>query len=233
MKRLACGTILCLVAIVGCDPVITEAPTGSSTSNSSASSTSSGMGGAGGTGGLGGFGGGPASPLPQCTVDSDCTLVNDCCTCSGIGTKDTAPDCPMMECFAPACNSIGLPNPMAVCRAGQCVVDSDCNQAHALCNSIPPVCAPGNTPVVVNGCWGGCIEIQECGAVGACDQCSDGFACVTANNMMVPEQHCVPVPDSCLGQISCACMGEFVCGFAMSCAQISPTELKCVDITTK
>jgi len=237
MKRLVFwGTLLGIATIVGCSSEIivetdgTSSATSAGGSTSSNSSSSSGMGGEGGTGGSGGT---VISPPPECTFDSDCTLINDCCSCLGVPGNESFPDCPMMECFAPMCNAIGMPDPKAVCRAGQCVVDADCNQDHALCNSPPPVCPPGKTPHVVNDCWGGCIDVGECREVGSCTQCNDGQACVTSNTMMQSGQHCVTVPDSCMGQITCECMGEKVCGFAMGCFEASPTELKCIDITTK
>jgi hypothetical protein len=238
MKRLALSkTVLCMAMMMGCSSEIIMETGATSSSTSVGGSTSSGMGGAGGVGETGGMGGsgGPSSvsPPPECTFDSDCTLVNDCCTCQGISANESIPDCPSMECFAPACNAIGLATPMAVCRAGQCVVNGDCNQDHALCNAPPPVCSPGQTPLVVNNCWGGCVNVVECQAVGSCAQCGADQACVTANTMMVPAQHCVNAPDSCMNQISCACMGEMVCGFATSCLETSATELQCLDITTK
>jgi hypothetical protein len=235
--RLTYGSLLFVVALASCGTEIIGGPSDSSASSSSsassASSTSSGMGGNGGSAGTGGFGGTvTASPPPQCVVDSDCTLIDDCCRCEGISNKESVPECPLPECFAPTCGTIGLPNPKAVCRAGQCVVDADCNQGHALCDSIPPTCPPGQTVHVTNGCWGGCIDVTECREVGSCTQCGAGQACVTSNTMMVPAPHCVDVPSSCNGQITCDCMGESVCGFATTCTQVSPTELECLDLTT-
>lgn len=221
------------VVFAGCQSeIITQTP-GSSGTSSSSSSNSSGMGGSGGISGSGGTGGNSTSPLPECTSDSDCTLVNDCCTCASLPNGTPFPDCSVPECFATTCNADGLGQPTAVCRAGHCVVDADCNQTHVLCKSLPPECPPGQTPIVVNDCWGGCIDIVECREIGDCTQCLDGQACVTSNTMMIPGKHCVDVPDSCNGQISCACMGENVCGFAQGCYQPSPTEIQCLDITTK
>lgn len=240
MTRLACwGTVLCIAMMAGCSPeIIMETDTSSSSTSvggatggtGSTGSTSSGSGGAGGTAGSGGT---MVSPPPECTFDSDCTLVNDCCTCQGIPAGMPFPECPAMECFAPSCEAIAVANPAAICRAGQCVVDADCNHSHIMCKSLPPVCPPGKTPHVVNGCWGGCIDVTECREIGDCIQCNDGQACVTSNTMMAPAQHCVEVPDSCLGQINCDCMGEMVCGFGMSCFEASATALQCIDITTK
>lgn len=238
--RFACLSFLGLALFAGCGSEVTTASTAtssssassSSSSSSTAASSSSGNGGFGGSGGNG-AGGMVSSPLPDCTTDAECTLVNDCCRCEGLSKGESAPDCPNMECFALTCESIGMAQPTAVCRAGHCVVDADCNQAHAICKSLPPVCPPGKTPIVVNGCWGGCIAVAECREVGPCMQCLAGQACVNTNTMMLPGNHCVDPPTSCNGQISCECMGQNVCGFATACVQTAPTELKCMDITTK
>jgi hypothetical protein len=235
--RFAYGSLFVVAAFTACSTEIIDETTGASSSSSSSSSSSTGMGGSGNSGGegggFGGTGGTIVSPLPECVYDADCTLINDCCSCEGISKNETLPDCPLMGCFAPTCESIGMSIPTAVCRASHCVVNADCNQAHAQCDSIPPMCGPGTTPLVVNGCWGGCIDITECSEVGSCTQCAADQACVNSNTMMMPGLHCVDVPNSCNGQISCACMGENVCGFAQGCVELGPTELKCVDIITK
>lgn len=237
--RLAFGAIFVVgFVFAACEPVIVNQSTtaSSSSASSSSSSTGSGMGGTGGsngTGGSAGTGGAVMSPLPECVYDSDCMLINDCCRCEGVPANSPVPDCPSPECFAPTCESLSIPQPMAVCRAGQCVVNADCDQNHALCDSLPPQCPPGKTVIVGNGCWGGCLDVTECQDVGSCTQCADGQACVSTNTMMMGGHHCVDAPNSCNGQVSCACMGESVCGFAKQCVEQSPTELYCVDITTK
>jgi len=229
--RLAYGSLVVIAAFAGCDSEITNETTGASASSSS--STSSAMGGSGGSSGTGGFGGTSTSALPECVNDTDCTLLDSCCTCQGVSMNESLPDCPLVECFALTCEANGLPLPTTVCRASHCVVNADCNPNHVQCDKTMPMCPPGLTPLVVNGCWGGCLAVAECSEVGSCTQCLNGQACVDSNTMMLPAQHCVDVPASCNGQISCACMGESVCGFAQGCMQVSPTELKCLDITTK
>jgi hypothetical protein len=142
--------------------------------------------------------------------DADCVLVDDCCTCEGIPVNTPFPECPMMNCFAPTCESIGLSQPTALCRAGRCDVNADCNQAHALCNSIPPMCGAGQTPIVVNGCWGGCVDPVECQEVGECTQCLADQACIE-NVAFGVERHCVDIPAACSGQIECSCLGATTC----------------------
>lgn len=216
--RWLCSSFLAFAVFSGCEPLVIDTP-------SSSSSTSGGMGGQGG--------GAIVSAPPECVNDSDCTLVDTCCTCLGIPNQEPVPECTLPECAAPKCEANGLLNPATVCRASHCVLDADCNRSHASCKSLPPDCPPGKTIFVVDGCWGGCIDVAECREVQNCAQCLGGQACVTSNTMMFPAVHCVTVPNTCNGQISCACMGQNVCGFGMGCMQVSPTELKCLDITTK
>lgn len=227
MKRLAFAGFGMVLVFLGCNTEVTYQ------NPSSSSSSSTGAGGSSSSNSTGSTSGGGAPSLPECSADADCTLIDDCCTCASVALNEAIPDCPAMECFAPACEANSIPMPAPVCRASHCVVNADCNQMHALCKSLPPTCPQGKTPIVVNGCWGGCIEITECSEVGSCSQCQDGQACVHSNTMMIPATHCVDIPANCNGQISCACMGESVCGFAMGCMELGPSELQCLDITTK
>lgn len=212
MRLVHCSLLIFTVVAFGCDPEVTGGGDTTSSSSSSSSSTSSGMGGGGaaGNGGSGGSGGTVDPSLPECVEDSDCTLISDCCQCAGVPSKDPLPECPGIECFAPTCDSIGLPSATAVCRAGRCVVDADCNHGHALCDSLPPTCPPGQTAFVSNGCWGGCINATECREIGSCTQCPNEHACVE-NVAFTVERHCVSVPADCTGQVNCACMGSFTC----------------------
>ncbi len=235
--RFAYLALVSFTVFAGCGPEVSSGSTGSSTSSSSSSSsTSTGMGGSGnssGVGGMGGVGGEGAggmttSPPPECVEDADCALVNDCCTCGGYPANMPAPECPLMNCFAPTCDSIGLSQAMAVCRAGRCVANADCNQAHALCDSLPPLCPSGQTPIVVNGCWGGCINPIECQEVGQCAQCAADHACIE-NVAFVVERHCVDIPAACNGQIDCNCLGATTCinPYGLCIDPASSTTLQC------
>src|SRR5689334_15991720 len=98
--RLVHSSVLFLVAgVLGCSSEVIT-PDDSGSTSSSSSSSSSGMGG----GGAGGGGGAPEYPIPECKQDTDCVLVNDCCTCAGVPSTGPLPDCPAVECFATACN---------------------------------------------------------------------------------------------------------------------------------
>jgi hypothetical protein len=51
-----------------------------------------------------------------------------------------------------------------------CCAPYDCDQAHTLCDRIPPTCDVGQTPSVVNGCYGPCVDNALC-AAGPQDLC--------------------------------------------------------------
>lgn len=200
--RLILPLVLLVFVVWGCDPVTIDSPD----TSSSGSSTSSGMGGNGSSSGSGGT----APGTLECTDDTDCVLVNSCCSCAGVPANGPFPDCPAVECFAPVCDANGIFDTKAICRAGRCVVDADCNHNHALCDSLPPTCPPGQTAHLAGGCWGGCIAVTECGEVGECTQCPQGTACVENTSFMI-ERHCVTMPTACNGQVNCACMGDITC----------------------
>ena len=169
-----------------------------------------GSGAQGGNGGQGGTGGGTPATA-QCTDDSQCTLVNDCCSCVGLGPGETAPPCDIQQCLIPTCESKQLPGNSAQCQAGQCVAGFECDHNKALCDSIPPSCGPGETASVKGACWGPCVPATECATVGSCDQCGAGQACVKWTTQIGLKIHCVDLPSSCNGKASCECIGAAVC----------------------
>ena len=191
---------------------------GASASSSSSSSSSS--------SGAGGSGGSPA--VPQCTDPAQCTLVNDCCSCVGIGPMEAPPPCNVPECFIPTCTAQGHPNTPAACSAGQCVAGFDCDHSKALCNTLPPACPAGQTATVTGGCWGACVPATECASVGSCAQCSAGQVCVKEILKVGPVHHCVTPPAGCGNAPDCACMGGAVCVAPFdACGDEGPGVLAC------
>lgn len=160
-----------------------------------------GTGGSGGSGGSGATGGSGGSAFPECQSDADCVLLDDCCTCGGVPAG--TPGCEL-DCVQSACSAAGLEPTAALCRAGRCVLDLDCNQNHAACESLPPSCPPGETATVVGPCWGPCAPLAECAEVTGCAQCG-ALGCVSNEDLAGPSAHCVVLPASCGGEISCAC----------------------------
>jgi hypothetical protein len=175
-----------------------------------------GGGGAGAAGGAGSAAGGAggtvnASGTRQCTDSDQCVNPNDCCTCEAFGPGEPIPDCNLPECVQTKCSEMGEPNATAACIVGQCVAGFQCEHAEVLCAVPTPVCPPGMTATLVEGCWGECVLASECFRVSSCVQCGPDHACVTEDTPIGLKTHCVPVAPSCNGDPSCACMGAAVC----------------------
>lgn len=182
------------------------------------------QGGQGGTGAQGGQGGsGAGTPATaQCTEDAECKLLNDCCSCVGLGPGEAAPPCELEECLLPECESKQLGSFIPQCQAGQCVAGFECDQNKAACDSLPPNCPAGETATVVGLCWGPCVRATECSTVASCDQCGAGRACVKWITKLGPQIHCVDLPSSCGEQPSCECMGAAVCTGAFDTCSVDP-----------
>jgi hypothetical protein len=191
-----------------------------------------GGGGSGGVGGAGGSGGTGPSAEPECESAAECQLVDDCCDCMGFPAAVDPPQCPQ-QCIINSCEAAMLPLPTATCAVGRCVVDASCDPADTICDAVPPNCPLGQAPVVVNGCWGGCIATIECGKVGNCGQCTGpNDVCVVEETQLGPIHHCVDKPVRCEGAPDCACMGASVClepFDTCSDAQTGQITCQCID----
>ena len=169
---------------------------------------------------------------PECIVDEDCMLVNDCCSCEAVPVGEDAPECDIKACLVPTCTAVGLGKPAVECNFGTCEVEEvSCNPMLVVCDEKPPVCPEGQAPRVVEGCWGGCIPVEYCDVVPSCEDCGEDEACVEAVTQLGPSLQCVPIPPSCEGAPSCDCLGE-VCEdpFDLCSDGIGPTtgsELSC------
>jgi hypothetical protein len=159
----------------------------------------------GGSGGAGGSGGtGAAVGFPECAVDGDCIVIEDCCEC--VGAPVGSGIC-KSACKQSVCSVQGIQPTGARCVLGACVLDVDCNQGHAQCFGLPPDCPPGQLPTISSACWsGGCSDVTECSEVTSCADCAAG-ACVTISDFG-QSAHCVDPPAACGTQATCACMGE-------------------------
>lgn len=151
-------------------------------------------------------------PADECVVDDDCVLVNDCCTCAAIPATEPPPDCDIVACLIPTCQSEGIPSAEAVCEFGSCEIASvECNPSFVSCDQDPPDCADGFYPAVDldAGCWTGtCVEAEVCETVPSCDDCPADETCVEYSTQLGPQYHCSPIPDACDGTPSCACMSD-------------------------
>jgi hypothetical protein len=160
---------------------------------------------------------GPAA-APQCQKDSDCQLVNDCCTCAAIPKSEKVPACdPKTACLIPSCMQFGgVDQPR--CAAGRCVLGFDCDTASVTCKRAAPVCPAGQVPrVVMQGmqrCFGECVDARQCLAVTSCASCARADLC--ARTGAATSLHCLGLPSPCT-TATCACVGPSVCTGYGSC----------------
>jgi hypothetical protein len=146
---------------------------------------------------------------PECIVDEDCMLVNDCCSCDAIPLGDDPPECEIMECLVPTCTALGVGKPAVECNFGTCEVeDVSCDPMLVVCDQKPPACPKGQAPRVEDGCWGACIPVEYCDVVPSCEACGDDEACVEAVTQFGPSLQCVPIPPECGGAPSCDCLDD-------------------------
>lgn len=146
---------------------------------------------------------------PECVMDEDCMLVDDCCTCDAIAVGDEAPKCDIMSCLVSTCTSLGLDMPAVQCNFGTCEVEEvSCDPFLVTCDEKPPVCPEGQAPRVVDGCYAGCIPVEFCDVVPGCESCGEDEACIESTTQVGPSFTCVPIPPSCDGMPSCDCLGE-------------------------
>jgi hypothetical protein len=150
----------------------------------------------------------------QCQRDEDCQLVNDCCSCQAIGTRENAPYCdPKMACVMPSCSQYGGLD-RATCKAGRCVLGFDCDASNVVCKRLPPVCPAGQAPQIVgqgaSRCYGECVDSRQCSSVPNCSVCGVKDLCVKYSSSL-QTLHCVPIPPSCASNAGCACLQPIVC----------------------
>jgi hypothetical protein len=162
-----------------------------------------------GTAGSDGSTGGGLPTEPECRVDRDCMVVNDCCSCGAAPVDEMQPECPK-ACLQPSCDAIGLFDPVAECRLGLCqFVPKSCNPAEVTCDAPTPQCPDGMLPEVDGFCWTGeCVPLQFCDIVPSCEDCQRHETCVVIETQLGPWYACEPIAPACDGDPSCACMAE-------------------------
>ena len=157
--------VLGLVFAIGCggksDSDGGAGGSGGTGGSGGAGATGGSGGGTGGTGASGGTGafGGTGGAIIECSADSECQLFSDCCTCTAYGPNEDPPPTCFADCDQLACDAAGAQGP--ICQDSKCIAGFDCSSP-VLCNAIPPSCVPGETPSIVNGCWGACVRADEC-----------------------------------------------------------------------
>ncbi len=214
--------------IVGCGTVVNVAQDTQGQGGAAAGGMSAGGmsgGGQGGTVSVGG--GGNDRAAPWCNTASDCTMLNDCCSCMGLHTSEGLLSCPTI-CDEGTCNTMNAPTEPS-CVAGRCVAGFSCS-GPVLCLMPPPDCEPGHVPRVADGCYQGCVLTQQCQAVDSCDVCAPNNLCVVEPDK-VPSvaHHCVPTPATCEGQpLNCECAGTMVCDSDETCVDQGAGRVACI-----
>lgn len=166
----------------------------------------------------------------ECVTDDDCKLDNDCCGCNAAPLDERFPPCPA-DCAQGMCDQWGIEQ--AVCRFGVCVVDElACNPADAICAVPAPACDDGFTAEVANGCWtGACVPVELCDWVPDCTACTEEEVCVHmlgGPGPVVAQRFCEPIPLSCNGTATCACIGDAICEGIGTCEEQGENEIACV-----
>ena len=185
-----------------------------------------------GTGGDSGGGstGDSGNPLgPECMIDADCMVVEDCCECGSLPAGEVPAVCNQQMCDQSACGEQGIDSPQAQCTFGHCeLVPQNCNDIFVFCATPPPACPMGTLPGVddTQNCWSGeCVAVENCDAVPDCTYCGMDETCVFTATQIGPSYACVPTSDDCGAVPDCACMGEvcqmpFQCGPGMGAAPL-------------
>lgn len=65
------------------------------------------------------------TPPAECAQDTDCKLIDDCCTCEAVPTVTRVESCDL-QCLQTTCLSMGYVEPAAACEHGRCIVRSTC-----------------------------------------------------------------------------------------------------------
>ena len=88
---------------------------------------------------------------------------------SGLSSPSPSDDvCGGKKCGTPCPGMFGslIPtycNAKGACAPGKPVCETyDCDPSSITCKSAPPLCPPGMTASVVDGCWGRCVPLDAC-----------------------------------------------------------------------
>jgi hypothetical protein len=176
----------------------------------------------GGQGGNAGVGGAAAPHFPECRVDADCAVADDCCDCRAVPRVSASAMC-KRACDQDACEARGI-TPTAKCTLGRCTLAVSCDARLALCDSPTPQCAAGQVASVTsNGCWGPCVDTTQCSGVTRCEDCAENERCVTFPNVGGIIYRCIERHSACTEDNLCACLapcGDYLCaqrGGELSC----------------
>jgi Cys-rich repeat protein len=93
---------------------------------------------------------------------------------------------------------------LAYCVNGTCVFEFDCDQNHAFCDMIPPICPDGQVITVVNGCFGPCVDPGLCEP--ASQECFANTDCPPMHECLMYCWDCAPGDPTCIGGCEGVCV---------------------------
>lgn len=168
-------------------------------------------------------------PAVECTQDSDCVLIDNCCECDAKSASEPVDEC-MIDCPGTKCG-LGLQLGIEVaCRSGLCEFAQVRCLDQVACDAKPPACPPGTIPSVDGACWGPCVEPVYCIDV-TCNPdevggCGPGWTCV---EHQAGAAHCELLPAACGGVASCACLEPFFSEFCGGPCGDDGGKILCMD----
>lgn len=152
-----------------------------------------------------------------CESAKDCQLADSCCYCEVLGPGEPAPPCDDIQCLISTCAGYELEKAELECRWGVCTFAKlTCNPLGITCKSLPPQCAAGDVPGVLeddNGkCWTGlCVPAEACDWVPDCSYCAAPDLVCVLKGQKGAYHVCEPRPLDCEpGDIDCDC-GQQIC----------------------
>ncbi len=95
-----------------------------------------------------------------CTDVSECTLVNDCCTCEAAHREADVAAC-AADCDRPLCDVWGIEE--LLCSHSCLIRLVECDAAMVTCADPAPPCDAGFVPSIDERCWSGhCVPAELC-----------------------------------------------------------------------
>ena len=149
------------------------------------------------------------------------------------GTESDASEQATVSAGNAACRSFRDCEDGAACSFGRCIVDPYvCDELELMCEDPRPDCPQGETPSIVDGCWGECVSLASCLAFGDsgdpasdCEVCArNDWLCVRGNTLSSDMHYyrCVKRDPSC-DPTECLCTPDpcapLVCAVSASSIQ--------------
>ena len=118
-----------------------------------------------------------------------------------------------------------------LCLFVECVSDPvQCEPREVDCEDDPPLCPRGDTPSVVDRCWGPCVNLQRCRLFRRCTICEEnGQLCFQYFRETLdssPSRWCLEKPPEInCAEPTCDCLGA-LCGH-WPCLEVQGNEVLC------